>query len=125
MKVGELTKGEPITAAVHESAGAAWERMHERRVAYLVVVRDGRVVGVLSRQDLAGPSGGVHRRMGRTVGDLMRRDVATVTPQTSLRRAASLMRRQGIGCLPVLRAGKLVGLLTVSHLLEILERSGL
>jgi len=123
VKVRDLLRGEPSTASPGESAGSAWDRMHDQKVDHLVVVRSGRVVGVVSRHDLGGPLGGAHRRMGRTVGDLMHGDVVTVTPQTSVRRAASLMRRHGVGCLPVLRSGELVGLVTVSQLLEILERS--
>jgi CBS domain-containing protein len=34
--------------------------------------------------------------MGRRVGDLMRGDVVTVTPETSVQRAAMLIRRQGL-----------------------------
>ncbi|HEY3820261.1 MAG TPA: CBS domain-containing protein [Polyangiaceae bacterium] len=126
MKVADLLEGEPVTASAPESAASVWERMHERRVDYVAVVDSaGRVVGLLSRQDLAGPSGGTRRRMGRTVGELMHLDVVTVTPKTELRRAAALMRKHATGCLPVVSRGKLVGVLTVSQLLVVLEHSKL
>jgi CBS domain-containing protein len=123
MTVGDLLEGESATAAPHEGAGRAWERMNELNVDYLVVVQDGQAIGVLARDDLRGPAGGSRRRMGRTVGNLMRRDFASVTPGTSVQRAAMLMRRQRFGCLPVLRRGHLVGLLTVDRLLQVLERA--
>ncbi len=122
MKVGEiLHRGQP-TAEPGESASAAWDRMRAEHVDHLVVLSDGRVVGLVSRQDLSGPSGGAHRRMGRRVADLMRRDVQTVSPSTDVRRAASRMRIDGIACLPVVDRGRLVGTITVSDLLQLLER---
>lgn len=126
MKVADLMKGPPLVALMHDSASSAWEKMHRHGIDHLIVVdADGKVIGVLSRQDLGGPSGGTRRRMGRTVGELMHGDVVTVGPQTSLRRAAALMRQNAIGCLPVVEGGTLVGVLTVSQLLAVLEHTNL
>ncbi len=122
MKVQEIMHREPPTAAPGESAASAWDRMHGERIDHLVVVTDGRVVGLVSRQDLSGPSGGAHRRMGRRVADLMRHEVPTISPGTDLRRAAAQMRRHRVGCLPVVERGRLVGVITVSDLLTLLER---
>ena len=122
MKVREILHGEPPTAAPDESASSAWERMHEERVNHLVVLKAGRVVGLVSKDDLSGPAGGSHRRMGRRVADLMRREVPTVSPETDLRRAVTRMRRSAVVCLPVVDRGRLVGAVTVSDLLTLLER---
>ena len=124
MKIHELLRDGAAapTATPDESASRAWDRMHELRVDHLAVVHDGKLVGVVSRHDLGGPAGGSHRRMGRTVGQLMHGELVTVTPEASVAHAASLMRRHGIGCLPVVRDGKLQGLITVGQLLELLER---
>jgi acetoin utilization protein AcuB len=122
MKVRQILDAQPVTASPQESAGAAWERMRERGADHIVVLVDGRVVGMLSRQDLEGPAGGTRRRMGRRVGDLMRGAVVTATPETGVRRAATLMRRHGIGALPVVAGDRLVGIVTVSHLLALLEK---
>jgi len=122
VKVREILHGEPPTAAPDESASSAWERMHEERVNHLVVLKAGRVVGLVSKDDLSGPAGGSHRRMGRRVADLMRREVPTVSPETDLRRAVTRMRRNALACLPVVQRGRLVGAVTVSDLLTLLER---
>lgn len=122
MKVRDILHGAQPTAEPGESASAAWDRMREEHVDHLVVLDDGRVVGLVSRQDLSGPSGGAHRRMGRRVADLMRRDVPTVSPSMDVRRAASQMRRNGIACMPVVERGRLVGAITISDLLVLLER---
>jgi CBS domain-containing protein len=122
VKLRDVLHDSAVTALPSEAAGVAWERMHTQRVDHLVVVRGGRVVGVISRHDLGGPAGGKHRRMGRTVGDLMHGSVVTATPATSVRRAVSLMRSHRVGSLPVVDRGKLVGIVTVWDLLALLER---
>jgi acetoin utilization protein AcuB len=122
VKLREILDDSPATASPDESAGTAWERMRNEDVAHLVVIKDGRVVGMVSRHDLGGPSGGAHRRMGRRVADLMRRDVITATPEMSVRRASMLMRKHRIGCLPVVARNQLVGAVEVSRLLALLEK---
>jgi CBS domain-containing protein len=122
MKVREIFQGDPPTAAPDESAASAWERMNDIGVDHLVVLNEDEITGVLSRHDLGGPSGGTHRRMGRRVADLMRRDVITTSPNANVRRASALMRRHKIGCLPVVERGRLVGLVTRTDLLALLER---
>jgi CBS domain-containing protein len=122
MRVHEMIHGEPATATPDESAATAWSRMQADHVDHLVVLSHGRVAGLLSRQDLSGPFGGAHRRMGRRVADLMRRRVSTVSPRSEVRNAVARMRREHLDCLPVVERGRLVGAITVSDLLELLER---
>jgi CBS domain-containing membrane protein len=49
--------------------------------------------------------------------------VLTVDSATTIRRTANLMRGRSIGCVPVVDAGRLVGIVTVSDLLALLGRS--
>ena len=48
--------------------------------------------------------------------------VVTVTPTTTVRRAANLMRGRSIGCLVVTDRGRIAGIVTVADLLELLGR---
>jgi acetoin utilization protein AcuB len=50
------------------------------------------------------------------VADAMTHDPVTIVPDTPLESAAELMSRRKIGALPVVRDGKLVGLITESDL---------
>jgi acetoin utilization protein AcuB len=124
MKLREIMNADVPTASPDESATTAWDRMRALDAAYLVVTKDGEVLGIVSWHDLSGPSGGAHRRMGRRVGELMRRDVTFATPQTSVDRAAATMRRHRLDCLPIMARGRLVGIVTTSDMLQILERHG-
>jgi acetoin utilization protein AcuB len=53
-----------------------------------------------------------------TAGKMMIREVITVTEDVAVEEAARLMVDQKIGCLPVLRAGALVGMITDIDLLS-------
>ncbi|MBX3199038.1 MAG: CBS domain-containing protein [Labilithrix sp.] len=45
-----------------------------------------------------------------TVGEVMKRDLVTVSPETSTLAAISLMRKHRIGCLPVVKDGRIVAM---------------
>jgi acetoin utilization protein AcuB len=106
------------TIGAWEPAEVAFQRMTLHRIHHLVVLEGRRVVGVLSERDLGGNRGGP-LRTGRTVADLMARNVATASPATTVRQAANLLRGRHVGSLPVLEDGRLVGIVTVSDLLEL------
>ena len=46
------------------------------------------------------------------VGDVMRKDPVTISPETPTLEAIRLMRNHRIGCLPVVKNGRLVGIIT-------------
>jgi CBS domain-containing protein len=46
----------------------------------------------------------------------------TADPTTTVRQAANIMRGRSIGCLVVVKAGRAVGIVTVSDLLELMGR---
>src|SRR5690348_4032919 len=98
----------------------ALERMRRAGIHHLVIVRGGEVAGVVSERDLATTES--RFRIRRTVGDIMTPAVVTATERTTVHEAANLMRGRTIGCLPVLRDGKLAGIVTVSDLLTLLGK---
>ncbi|MCA9585103.1 MAG: CBS domain-containing protein, partial [Myxococcales bacterium] len=56
---------------------------------------------------------------GTCVGDIMRRLVVTVTPDTSTLDAIHLMRDHKIGCLPVVQDGRIVAIVTEEDFMSI------
>jgi CBS domain-containing protein/gamma-glutamyl:cysteine ligase YbdK (ATP-grasp superfamily) len=54
-----------------------------------------------------------------TVREIMNPNPLTVTPQSSTLEALEIMRRQNVGCLPVVEDGKLVGLITAYDFLAL------
>lgn len=106
------------------SADRAWDKMQMREIHHLVVMENGRVIGVVSQRDLGGRRGASVRR-GRTVADLMTPHAVTAKSDATVKRAANLMRGHIIGCLPVVDEGKLKGIITVADLLDLWGRGGL
>lgn len=124
MRLEEVMSTDVETVKPDESAEVAWNRMRVRRVHHLVVLDRKRVVGIISDRDLGG-SKGAQLRKGHTVEELMTPNAAIAKPTTTLRQAANLMRGRSIGCLPVLKGDKLVGMVTVTDLLETMGRGRL
>jgi CBS domain-containing protein len=118
MRVQDMMTGNVKTVRPTATADDAWDAMRFYRIHHLVVIKGKRIVGVLSDRDAGGPRGsGV--RAARTVADLMTAPAITVEPTTTVRQAANLMRGRSIGCLVVAKAGRAIGIVTVSDLLDL------
>lgn len=59
--------------------------------------------------------------MDAPVSDIMVRELVTVSPETPTIEAVRMMRERKVSCLPVVRAGKIVGLITERDFLRISE----
>jgi CBS domain-containing protein len=121
MRIKEIMTESVQTVPPTMPAEDAWQLMDRLRVRHLVVKRDSTVVGMISEGDLGGVRGTAIRD-GCRVSDLMSDDVATIEDTDTVRAAANLMRGRGFGSLPVMRKGHLVGIVTISDLLELLGR---
>ncbi len=123
MKLSDIMTTNLVTIGPDETAGEAWSRMERERIRHLVVMEDGRLVGILSIQDLGGRKGEAVRE-GRTVRELMTPRVKTATPDMTLDEAFKIMREQPIGSLPVLEGEEVVGIVTATDVLDELGRGG-
>ena len=112
-----------------------------------VVAMDGSVVGIISEGDLMrrAVSGAERKRSwwletfssaeqlmaefvkahGRKAKDVMTRQVISVDPDTSLQEIANLLEKHGIKRVPVLKDGRLVGIVSRANLVQALATRGL
>jgi acetoin utilization protein AcuB len=97
------------------------------RIRHLPVVRDGRLVGLVTDRDLrlAMPPIWAEQRdelkralHTRTVGEVMVTSIITASPVTPVEEAAKLLYENRIGCLPIMDGEELVGILTETDLLR-------
>ena len=121
MRVAEVMTHGVQTVPPTMPAVDAWELMRRKRIHHLVVTSGSDVVGILSDRDAGGRSGASIRARSN-VADLMTTDVVTTEPTAPVRKVANLMRGRTIGCIPVNDGKRLVGIVTVSDLLELLGR---
>ena len=118
----------PFTVTPDTTVPEALEIMVDKSVRHLPVMRDGKLVGVLSRGDIAaaGPSSVTSFSVGELtylmnklkVGQVMSRHLITTTPDALLEQAAVLMRDHGVEMLPVLDGERLVGVITESTIVD-------
>jgi CBS domain-containing protein len=74
----------------------------------------GDLIGLLTRRDLLAPAADPDATLAR----LVTRRPLTVSPDATLRDAADIMVRERVGRLPVVAAGRLVGIVSRSDLLD-------
>ena len=112
---------------------AVREIMNWAHVRHVPVVDvHGTLVGIVSHRDLlhaAISSATQVSEVERTrhlwklsIEPIMRTNVQTISPDDSVSKAALLMRRSKIGCLPVVADGKIVGIITEHDLLAVVEK---
>ena len=123
MLVYERMSKHPLTVKPKTSVHAALKRMRDEKVRRFPVVDDGdKLVGIVSEKDLlyAAPSPAtslsiyeMHYLYSRlNVEEIMTREVIVVQEDDPLEEAARIMVDNKVGGLPVMRDGKLAGLIT-------------
>ncbi|MGC9333977.1 MAG: CBS domain-containing protein [Anaerolineae bacterium] len=132
MLVAEIMTPHPVVVDPDMPVIQAQRLMKEDNIRHLPVLREGKgIVGLVTRDSLnrAMPSElsslsiwEINYRLGRVqVRDVMIKQVITVTEQVTVEEAARIMISRKIGCLPVMRDGTLVGIVTDIDLLGALS----
>ncbi|MCO4746093.1 MAG: CBS domain-containing protein [Proteobacteria bacterium] len=129
MKVAQIMSRDVVTLGADDPIVTAEELMGLRRFRHLPVVENrDTLVGLVTHKDLlraslhTGPRVEQLVQKARTlVREMMRKKVATVSPDTPLTEAARLMVEHKYGCLPVVEGNKLVGILTEADFLQMVR----
>ena len=99
-----------ITISPEETLDYALFLMEKHDIDGLPVIKDGRVVGIVSKKDIA-------TKEGQKVSDIMTEEVITVEEDISVEEAMKIMVENRIDRLPVVnKEGRLIGLITMSDL---------
>lgn len=110
-----------------DSIRHARDVMAEHRINQLPVVVDGRLVGIVTDRDLRDAFPSVFADPARRgdadpahirVEEVMTSNVLTLTPSDGVIAAASLMRRERVGAIPIVDGTRLVGILARSDVLD-------
>ena len=102
------------------TVGAARLRLeHDGHGAYPIVDGDGRCLAIIAREDVLDIPDGDD---GRPALEVASGDVVTVSPDQSLVVALRLLLDEGIGHLPVVDGGQLVGMCTRTDILRARQR---
>jgi len=129
MFVGRRMKRDLVTVTPGATLEEAARLLTAHRIHHLPVVEEGaRLAGIVSDTDLRnatldGMFGGADRGdSGRpvTVGEIMTRELVTLSPGDTLDDAMLVLSRRRIGALPVVEGERLVGIVTKADILSAL-----
>jgi acetoin utilization protein AcuB len=105
---------DPVTITGETTVEQALEIINQRKLRHFPVMDDRDfLVGIVSEKDLLRADGKV------PVKEIMTTEVITVTEYTALEEAARIMADDKISSLPVMRNGRLVGIITETDLFKI------
>lgn len=148
MRAMDVMTTEVITVSPDTSVPELARLLAERGISGAPVVENGRLVGIVSEGDLlhraeTGTERRTERRRrrwfddassdlardyvkshGRTVRDIMTREVVAVDETTELAEIASLLETKRIKRVPVLREGRLAGIVSRANLVRALAAAG-
>jgi len=134
--VGQKMSAAPVTVGPSATLAEARALLDRHRIRHLVVLEGEQLAGIITDRDIRQASLPHPPDQPRLEGDplldlirvgqAMTQEVITVTPETPLEHAAMLLIYHRIGGLPVVKEGRLVGIITETDLLEaLLEYMGL
>ena len=118
MKVKDIMTDRVIRVHPEECVAVAARQMATNHIGAMPVCgNDGRVLGVVTDRDLVVRCLAAGRSPEKTkVREVMTGFVVSVTPDTGIRAAASVMGHRQIRRLPVVEEGKLLGMISLSDL---------
>ncbi len=131
MYVGTVMRTDLTTVAPETSLVAAQETLEQQKINHLLIVdRDNELLGIVSDRDLKKSWASSATTLSKnelnylldqvTVADIMTKKTLTITPATTIERAALLMNQHRINALPVLEGDELVGIITSRDVMRVL-----
>jgi CBS domain-containing protein len=118
----------PTTLDRNETLDLAESIMNLGRIRHMPVVDDGKVVGIVSQQDLFRSALLITLGFGRKttstliktikIKEVMTSKVIAISPDASIKEAARQMIDKKIGCVPVVEGDRLVGIVTETDMLQ-------
>ena len=112
MIVRDLMSPAVVSVSPADTVGTACATLRDKHIHHLIVVDNGRVVGLLTLREL------LYKPETTRVSDVMLRDVVSVDVSEPVRSAAKLMLGRPAGCLPVMNGSTLAGIITTTDLLR-------
>jgi CBS domain-containing protein len=132
MQVKDLMSTEITTVGRNDDLLRLEQIMANKKIRHFPVVEDGELVGIVTQRDIFRAAMSSAMGYGQKaqeaylhkvlVKEIMVYPVTTVTPTTTLQEASDLLLDRGIGCLPVIDKGTLVGMVTKTDLLRCLRQ---
>ena len=127
-KLSEIASKNILTVSSDDRVVHARRIMVDENIARLPVIKDGKLVGIISDNEIAFAFANIKRSfpIGRQkhqleellVEDVMKKPVIWTQPSISVSEAASIMMKNNLGALPLIENEKLIGIVSRTDLLK-------
>jgi len=130
--VARLMSGKVVTAIPKTTIFEAARTMTAQGFRRLPIISEGKVVGIVTAMDIIRffgtgkvfqylKSGTITQVLNTPAFEIATKDVVTIEPDADVGQAAKIMQEKDIGALPVVKNGKLVGIITERDFFKIIE----
>ena len=114
--IADVLTPDPVTIDASQTVREAAELMRSGDIGDVVVVEDGRPVGIVTDRDLVVRVLATGGSPDDPVRQACSADLVTTAPGDSLESASRLMREHNVRRLPVVEDGSLVGIVSIGDL---------
>jgi CBS domain-containing protein len=115
--VRDVMMPDPVTVDARTPIQSAAQIMRENDIGDVLVIQDGRLLGVLTDRDIVVRAIAGERHPAATfAGECCSPEVTVVAADDSPDQAAALMREQALRRLPVIDDGHVVGIVSIGDL---------
>jgi CBS domain-containing protein len=113
----EVMSPDPVTVPATATVLEAAQCMRDRDIGDVIVLDGSRVAGIVTDRDVVVRAVAEGRDpTSCTVRDVCSGDVATLSPDDTIRRAVDLMKQQAIRRVPVVEDGRPIGIVSIGDL---------
>jgi len=111
-KIQEVAYVEP-----NETAHDAMQLMADKKIGALLVEENGEMVGIISERDYPGKAKALHKPLQDVlVKEIMSSHVVHVSPDDTIEHCMELVTKNHVRHLPVLKDGKILGIISIGDL---------
>lgn len=115
--IGDWMRPDAVTIQWDATLEEAIARMRKQCIHHLIVKEGSKYRGILDARDCAG-----HWDKKQRVGSLIRNDIPLIDEQTDIKAVVEMMVSRSLTALPLKRAEKVCGIITIIDLVRLLER---
>jgi CBS domain-containing membrane protein len=133
LKVRDIMSTDLVTLKEDDDLGLAENVMRFGRIRHLPVVKNGKLVGLVTHRDILRAQVSTladlpledrnELKLSIPASEIMKKDIETIGPDESVLEAAKILKENKYGCLPVVNNRKLVGIITEADFIDLVIRA--
>jgi CBS domain-containing protein len=120
VKIGDIMRKAVITVKKNDTMDKVVKIMAKAGIGGVIVTDEGKVTGIITEKDIIRDILAQDKNLKKVrVKNIMKHPVRTVLPETDIEKAMEIMRDLDIERLPVVKKGRLIGLVTARDITKV------